>query len=368
MAVDYYEVLGVEKTASADEIKKAFRRKARELHPDVNSADDAEERFKELNTAYDTLSDPQRRAHYDRFGETNGNGGFGGGYSYTDVGDIFGGMGGMADIFSAFFGGAAGRQGTVSREGRDMNVGVSITLEEAATGVEKEIVYDRLAPCEECEGTGSADKAASVSCPDCRGTGRVVTAQRTIFGNMQTQSPCPRCHATGQIIENACPECEGQGRVPDRERVTVHIPKGIRHGQILKVTGHGEAGMHNARSGDLLAHVQIEPNDDFVREGDALHTRIDLPMVQAALGTDIEIDGILGPVTVHIPAGSQHGERVRVKHEGMPQFGSETRGDLYVHLDLKVPTKLSKRQRELLEELAADLGESVSARRGWFGR
>lgn len=368
MAVDYYEILGVEKSATQEEIKKAFRRKARELHPDVNGADDAEERFKELNTAYDTLSDPQRRDHYDRFGTSNGNGGFGGGYTYADMGDIFGGMGGMGDIFSAFFGGAAGRRSAASREGRDMNVAFSITLEEAATGVEKEIVYDRLAPCDECEGSGSADGSTSVTCPDCSGTGRVMSVQRTMFGNMQTQAPCPRCQATGHVIENPCTECDGQGRVPDREHVTIQVPKGVRDSQILKVTGYGEAGMHNAPAGDLLAHVHIEPHDDFVREGDTLHTSVEVPMVQAALGAELEIEGILGDITVSVPAGSQHGDKIRVKHEGMPKFGSDDRGDLYVHVGVSVPKKLSKHQRELLEQLAEDMGTSVSARRGWFNR
>lgn len=372
MAQDYYATLGVEKNATADEIKKAFRRKARELHPDVNDATDAEERFKELNEAYDVLSDTNKKAQYDQFGSVGNGGGYpgggAGGYQYVDFSDIFGGMGGMGDVFSSFFGGSAGRRSTVRREGRDMNVMINVTIQEVATGVEREIVYDRLAPCDVCGGSGAAEGGESVTCPDCHGTGHVTTVQRTFLGAMQTQSMCPNCQGTGHVIDKPCEECEGQGRVPDREHVTVKVPKGIRNGQQLRVAGFGEAGMHGAASGDLLVTVQVEEDDTFAREGDTLHTRIEVPMVQAALGAELEIPGILGPVTVKIPEGCQDGQKIRVRDEGLPRLNSDARGDLIVHVDVIVPKNLTKRQRELLTELANEMGNPVSSHKGWFRR
>lgn len=372
MSKDYYALIGVERTASADDIKKAFRRKARELHPDVNDAPDAEERFKELNEAYDVLSDPAKRSQYDRFGSvgnTNGYPGAGaGGYQYVDLEDLFGGMGGMGDIFSSFFSGGQGRRSTARREGRDMNVALTVTLEEVATGVDKEIAYDRLAPCDECGGSGAAEGGTETTCPDCGGTGHVTTVQRTFLGQMQTQSPCPTCQATGKIIDKPCAECEGQGRVPDRERVTVPIPAGIREGQRLRVAGMGEAGMHGAAAGDLYVTVRVSQHERFMRDGDDLHMPLKVPMVQAALGARTVIEGILGEVEVQIPEGTQPGDRVKVRAEGLPRFGSDARGDLFVHVDVTVPKNLSKRQREILEEYANESGDEFSEHKGVFAR
>ena len=270
MANDLYEVLGVDKTASDDEIKKAFRKKARQLHPDVNKDPDAEDRFKELNEAYDVLSDPNKRAQYDRFGTIPGASG-GGGSQYVDLEDLFGGgFGGMGDLFSSFFGGG-GARANVRKEGRDMGVGLRITLEEAASGVKKEIVYDRLAPCPDCEGSGLSEGGSEVTCPDCNGQGRVVTVQHTFLGDMQSASTCPRCSGSGKIIENPCPECEGQGRVPDRQRISVDIPVGIRDGQQLRLSGYGEAGIRGAEAGDLIVTCRIEEHEFFERQGDDLH-------------------------------------------------------------------------------------------------
>lgn len=367
MAEDLYAILGVEKNATDDEIKKAFRRKARELHPDVNKAPDAEDRFKELNEAYDVLSDSQKRAQYDRFGTipgAAGAGGYGGGYA--DMSDIFGGMGGMGDIFSAFFGGGMGGAGrTVRKEGRDMGVGLRITLEEAATGVKKEIVYDRLAPCGECHGSGMAEGGKEVTCNTCHGSGRVVTVQRTFLGDMQSASTCPNCGGTGHTIENPCPECEGQGRVPDRQRVTVDVPAGIRDGQQLRVSGYGEAGMNGARPGDLLITVRVQEHEYFLRDGDDLHAAASISMVQATLGADIELTGILEDeiITVTIPDGCQNEQVIRVKGAGMPKRKSDARGDMLVHISVTIPKKVTKKQRKLLEELATEFGEEFNAPR-----
>lgn len=369
MAKDLYEILGVSKDASESEIKKAFRRRARELHPDVNKAADAEDQFKELNEAYDVLSDPNKRAQYDRFGTIPGaaGGGYGGGSGYVDFDDLFGGgFGGMGDIFSSFFGGQGGQGGRPARkEGRDMGVGLRITLEEVARGVEKEIVYDRLAPCPDCKGTGLGENGKVVTCPECGGKGRVVSVQRTFLGDMQTATTCKKCNGTGSSIENPCPECEGQGRVPDRQRVTVKVPAGIRDGQQLRVGGFGEAGIQGAQAGDLIVTCRVQPHEFFERDGDDLHGRANISFIQAILGAEIEIDGIMPDekVQVRIPAGCQNEQVVRVKGFGMPRLKSDIRGSMYVHVNVVIPEKITKRQRELLEKLADEMGEEVAAPR-----
>lgn len=369
MAKDLYEILGVSKDASDSEIKKAFRRRARELHPDVNKAADAEDQFKELNEAYDVLSDPNKRAQYDRFGTIPGaaGGGYGGGSGYVDFDDLFGGgFGGMGDIFSSFFGGQGGQGGRPARkEGRDMGVGLRITLEEVARGVEKEIVYDRLAPCPDCKGTGLGENGKVVTCPECGGKGRVVSVQRTFLGDMQTATTCKKCNGTGSSIENPCPECEGQGRVPDRQRVTVKVPAGIRDGQQLRVGGFGEAGIQGAQAGDLIVTCRVQPHEFFERDGDDLHGRANISFIQAILGAEIEIDGIMldEKVQVRIPAGCQNEQVVRVKGFGMPRLKSDIRGSMYVHVNVVIPEKITKKQRELLEKLADEMGEEVAAPR-----
>lgn len=369
MAKDLYEILGVSKDASESEIKKAFRRRARELHPDVNKAADAEDQFKELNEAYDVLSDPNKRAQYDRSGTIPGaaGGGYGGGSGYVDFDDLFGGgFGGMGDIFSSFFGGQGGQGGRPARkEGRDMGVGLRITLEEVARGVEKEIVYDRLAPCPDCKGTGLGENGKVVTCPECGGKGRVVSVQRTFLGDMQTATTCKKCNGTGSSIENPCPECEGQGRVPDRQRVTVKVPAGIRDGQQLRVGGFGEAGIQGAQAGDLIVTCRVQPHEFFERDGDDLHGRANISFIQAILGAEIEIDGIMPDekVQVRIPAGCQNEQVVRVKGFGMPRLKSNIRGSMYVHVNVVIPEKITKKQRELLEKLADEMGEEVAAPR-----
>ena len=369
MAKDLYEILRVSKDASDSEIKKAFRRRARELHPDVNKAADAEDQFKELNEAYDVLSDPNKRAQYDRFGTIPGaaGGGYGGGSGYVDFDDLFGGgFGGMGDIFSSFFGGQGGQGGRPARkEGRDMGVGLRITLEEVARGVEKEIVYDRLAPCPDCKGTGLGENGKVVTCPECGGKGRVVSVQRTFLGDMQTATTCKKCNGTGSSIENPCPECEGQGRVPDRQRVTVKVPAGIRDGQQLRVGGFGEAGIQGAQAGDLIVTCRVQPHEFFERDGDDLHGRANVSFIQAILGAEIEIDGIMPDekVQVRIPAGCQNEQVVRVKGFGMPRLKSDIRGSMYVHVNVVIPEKITKKQRELLEKLADEMGEEVAAPR-----
>ena len=274
-----------------------------------------------------------------------------GGYQYVDFDDLFGGGFGMGDLFSSFFGGAAGGRANVRKEGRDMGVGLRLTLEEVAAGAKKEIVYDRLAPCEACGGSGMGEGGHEIDCPECEGRGRVVTVQRTFLGDMQTASTCRNCGGTGKVIENPCEECEGQGRIPDRQHVTVEVPAGIREGQQLRVSGFGEAGMHGAKAGDLIVTCRHRSRTQFFeREGDNLHARANVSFIQATLGAEIEIDGIFEDekVQVRIPEGCQNEQIVRVKGMGMPRLNSDSRGDMYVHINVLIPKKVTKKQRELL--------------------
>ena len=369
MARDLYEVLGVDKNADEAKIKKAYRHKARELHPDVNKSPDAEEKFKELNEAYDVLSDPKKKAQYDRFGTIPGaasGAGPGGGAGYVDLEDLFGGgFGGMGDIFSTFFsgfgGGGAGVR-AVRKEGRDMGIGLRITLEEVATGCKKEIVYDRLAPCPDCNGKGYGEDGREVTCDVCKGSGRVVTVQHTFLGDMQTATTCSTCNGTGTKIEGQCNECGGQGRVPDRQRVSVDIPAGIRDGQQLRVGGYGEAGIQGAQAGDLIVTIRIQKHDYYIREGNDLHVSMSIPMVQAALGAELEIDGILEGevVPVKITEGTQSGDKIRARGYGLPKFNSSSRGDMIVHIEVEIPKKLKKKEREILQKLADEMGEETA--------
>jgi molecular chaperone DnaJ len=354
---DYYDVLGVDRRASDDEIKKAFRRKARETHPDVSDAPDAEERFKELNAAYDVLSDPSKRDQYDRFGTVGPSypGGTG-----ADFGDIFGGGSvDLGDLFSAFFGGVYGAGGGPTRmQGRDMSTHLTVTLEEVATGVDKDIVVDRLAPCEACDATGLGPNGSRIACPDCGGTGQRRTQRRTFLGVMESVQPCATCGQTGSTIDRPCEECEGSGRVPDRQHITVTVPAGIADGMQLRLRGLGEAGIRGAEAGDLIVTVRVAAHEYLHREGDDLHCRATVSITQAALGGDIGACGLLEKTTIHVAAGAQHGDTVRMKGQGLPRLRGSGRGDLYVHLAVEVPKKLSKRQKELLAELSAELGDA----------
>jgi molecular chaperone DnaJ len=355
---DYYVLLGVERTATEAEIKKAFRRKARECHPDVCDDHDAEERFKSVNEAYDVLSDPSKREMYDRYGSVDPRMGGGG----PDLGDIFGGGFGMDDLFSVFFGGMAGGASRRARtQGRDMAVQVAITLKEAAEGVTREIAINRLVPCDECSATGSSDGSSTRQCPDCGGAGQRRTQQRTFLGVMQTVAPCERCSATGQVIESPCPECAGQGRVPDRDHVDVEIPAGIDDGTQIRVRGIGEAGFRGADAGDLLVTVRVTPHEFLYREGSDLHAHMPLTVTEAALGAEVEVPGIDGDVTLTVPSGTQYGDQLRVRGAGMPRLRGSGRGDLIVHAVVEIPRKLNKEQREILGQLAGTFGEKAQS-------
>jgi len=366
---DYYEVLGVPREASADQIKKAFRSKAREYHPDTSEHTDAEERFKELNEAYEVLSDPEKRATFDQYGTADPRMGFPGG-----GGGVYDPFGGVGDLFSVFFDnmpGSAGGRVKTRTDGRDMRAQISITLQEAASGTTKEVRYGRLGGCETCAGTGAAPGGSLKTCPVCQGTGQVVSERRTFLGTFQSVQPCMNCETIGTIADPPCPTCAGQGRHETRETVTVEIPAGVLDGQQINVPGKGEAGLRGARTGDLGVSVRVQAHDFLHRDGDDLHAQATVPMWVATLGGEIEVPGLFGPVQAKVPAGVQNQETVVVRGDGMPrQRGGH--GDLVLHVNISVPRKLSKQQRVLLTDFAESMGQKKSQStlervRDWLG-
>lgn len=361
---DYYEVLGVERDASADAIKRAYRKKAVKLHPDHNKAADANEQFAELNEAYSVLSDEQKRAMYDRYGTVDG-----AGPGYVDFSDIFGGTT-VDDIFSSFFGGGVGggrRASTAQRRaGRDMAISLNITLEEAALGCTKTIAFDRLGPCDDCGGSGLGEGGKEKQCPRCHGTGYVTTVQSSIFGQMQSSSPCPDCHGEGMVIDAPCASCHGEGRVRVHEKLDVEIPAGVATGRQLRLSGYGEAGYRGASAGDLIVSIQVADDERFQRRGDDLLTEVRVSIAQAALGCTIEVEGIIPDESfeVEIPAGTQYGATVAVDGRGMPRLGGGgQRGRLICRVIVEVPTKLTGEQRAALEHFAELTGEQGGKRR-----
>ena len=359
---DYYEVLGVEKNASADEIKKAYRKKAIQYHPDRNPGDkEAEEKFKEAAEAYDVLSNPEKRARYDQFGHAGvsgaaGNGGpfggFGGGMSMDDIfsmfGDIFGGHGGFGG-FSGFGGGGGAQQRR--HRGSDLRVKVKLTLKEISTGVEKKFKLKKYVPCPHCHGSGAEGNGGVETCPTCKGTGSVIRNQQTILGTMQTRTTCPTCGGEGHIIKNKCKECGGEGIVYGEEIVTVKIPKGVAEGMQLSMSGKGNAGKHNGMPGDLLILVEEEPDKELIRDENDLIYNLLLSFPTAALGGTVEIPTIDGKVKVKIEPGTQPGKVLRLRNKGLPSVNGYGTGDLLVNVSIYVPETLGKDEKKALEEM-----------------
>lgn len=346
---DYYEVLEVSRNASAEEIKKAFRRLARQYHPDANqNIDNAEEKFKELGEAYEVLSDPEKRAQYDRFGHSafngqgyNGFSGFGG----------FGDFGGLGDIFEMFFGGSGrGRPGP--EKGADIRADLEITLKEAASGLEREIKVPRTEVCSTCGGSGAAAGTKPKTCQTCDGTGQVQYAQNTPFGRIVQSRTCDRCRGRGQVIEKPCPTCRGAGHVRKTRNVKVKVPPGVDDGTRLRRTGEGEAGVRGGPPGDLYVYIHVKPHRLFRREGDDIVCEIPVSFVQAALGDEINLPTLDGDATLKVPEGTQHGTVFRLKGKGIPHLQGHGVGDQLVRVKVITPTKLNDKQKELLREFS----------------
>ncbi|MCL2030813.1 MAG: molecular chaperone DnaJ [Oscillospiraceae bacterium] len=352
---DFYEVLGVSKTAGDDELKKAYRKIAKECHPDLNPNDPAaEKRFKQANEAYEVLSDPEKKARYDQYGHAGvdpaygaggpGAGGFG--FGDMDLGSIF-----ETFFGSAFGGGGGGRSG--ARKGDSLRATLVLSFEEAAFGTEKEIAVPRVEECEACSGSGATSSADIETCRECNGAGQVRTATRTVMGMFTSTGPCPACRGRGKTVKNPCAQCKGAGVQRRRAVIKVRVPAGIDDRQTIPLRGQGSAGAGGGPPGDVLVTVSVRPHPLFTREGTAVHMELPLTFTQAALGAEVEVPTLDGRVKYTVPEGTQPGTVFRVKGKGIQSLGSRSRGDQFVHIVVEVPRGLSKRQRELLLEFAA---------------
>lgn len=360
---DYYEALGVDRGASTEEIKKAYRKKARKLHPDVNQASDAEDQFKLLGEAYEVLADPQKRQNYDTTGDPNGRqAGFGG---------AGGGFGGFSDIFETFFGGG-GADGPASRtrRGQDSLVRVRIDLEDAVFGTTKEVEVETAVTCSECDGSCARPGTSPTTCPDCQGQGQIQRPMRSILGTVIQSQTCARCTGFGTIIEDPCLQCDGQGRVRERKKLKVKIPAGVDRGNRIHLTGEGEAGLGGGPSGDLFIEVDVRTHDVFTRRGNDLHATVTVPMTAAALGTAVNLETFDGEESLEVKPGTQSGEVLTLRGKGVSHLRGMGRGDLKVHLKVETPTKLSEKQEEMLRMLAEERGEkqgeSLTEHKGMF--
>ena len=370
---DYYEVLGVSKTASADEIKKAYRSLAKKYHPDMNPGDkEAEAKFKEANEAYDVLSDKDKRAKYDQFGHAAFDPSMGGGAGYGGFGGFSGGDFDFGDIFSSFFGGGGSSRSrrNMPIDGDDVATRITIDFEEAAFGCKKEVTFARVEACAECGGSGAEKGTKPETCSTCRGTGSVTVRQQTMLGYMQTQRPCQECRGTGKIIKNPCKNCNGKGFVKVNKKLEVSIPAGIDNMQRIVLRGQGSAGRNGGDNGDLIIEVRVKKHDIFTRDGNNLYCDVPITFTEAALGAEIGIP-ILGgkPERYEIPPETQSGTSFTLKGKGIPDINSKRRGDLIITVLVETPKNLNSEQKKLLRQFAESLGEKNSARKkGVFER
>ncbi|MDE6259541.1 MAG: molecular chaperone DnaJ [Oscillospiraceae bacterium] len=361
---DYYEVLGVGKTASDDELKKAYRKLAKQYHPDMNPGDkEAEAKFKEINEAYEVLSDKDKRAKYDQFGHAGvdpnfGAGGFGGYGDFGDLGDF-----GFGDILGDILGGFGGRSAQRSgpQRGESLRTSITISFEEAAFGCEKEITLNRMESCDNCHGTGCAPGTTAEVCPDCHGSGTVRVQQRMGGMAFTSSAPCTRCRGTGKIIHQPCKTCGGAGNVRKHRKLSVSIPQGINDKQAISLRGQGNAGTNNGPNGDLIVEVRVKPHPYFQREGTSVLYECPVSFYQAALGTELEIPTIDGKVKYTLPAGTQPGTTFRLRGKGIPELRGRGRGDQYVTVQVQVPTSLNSQQREALQAFAEAMGEAPAS-------
>ena len=370
---DYYEVLGVDKGASEDELKKAYRKLARKYHPDLNKDNpEAADKFKEVNEAYEVLSDKDKRAKYDQFGFAGvdpsygggaaGAGGFGG-FDMGDLGDLFG------SFFGGGFGGGRSQRRNAPQRGESIQQNLILSFEEAAFGCEKEISFNCIDTCDDCGGTGAAKGTTAETCPNCRGTGSVMQTQRTPLGVFQTQTTCPNCRGTGKIIKKPCAKCGGVGRLRKKRTFKVKVPAGIDEGQVLRERGMGSAGVNGGPAGDLLISISIRPHPIFTREGQDVYVDIPVSFVQAALGDTLQVPTIDGRVEYKMPEGTQTGTVFRMRGKGIQNLNGRGRGDQYVRVNVEVPKNLSDKQKKLLrefEETATD--ENQVKRKGFWDK
>ena len=367
MANDYYQTLGVAKNASADEIKKAYRKLARELHPDVNPDPAMQDKFKEVTTAYEVLSDPEKRQMFDMGGDPMGNGG--GGFGFGAEGFDFG------DVFNTFFGGG-GQRGPMPRirRGQDALIRIEIELAEAIHGVTREITIDTAIVCPLCTGKGTAKESEIVTCQVCKGRGETQTVTKSFLGQVMTSRKCNACSGFGTVIPHPCPECGSEGRVRTRETISFDIPAGVETGNRIQLNGRGEVGFGGGPAGDLYVEILEVPHPVFHRRGHNLHCSLAIPMTAAALGATVQLQTIDGPVDVVIEPGTQSGAVIKRKHEGVPHLRSNARGDLHIHVTVQTPTKLDKKQQELMAQLAKmrdeenPTGEVLQEQPGFFSR
>ena len=378
---DYYEVLGIGKNATDAEIKSAYRKLAKKYHPDLNPGNkEAEEKFKEVNEANDVLSDPQKRQRYDQFGfagvdpnyaaaNGGGAGGFGGGFGGVDLGDIFGDIfgGGFGGGFSGFGGGSSTRTANAPRKGHDIQASVILTFEEAAHGCSKKITINRQDTCPDCGGTGAAKGTSPETCPDCGGRGYVVTQQRTPFGVMQSQQPCSHCGGRGTIIRNPCKTCRGTGKTAARKSLEINIPAGIDDDQNIALRGQGDAGSNGGPAGDVIVHVTVKADPMFERDGYDVTIHVPITFSQAVLGDDVEVPTVDGRIVQHIPEGTQSGTKFRLRGQGIKSLNGRGRGDQYVIVDVEIPKKVTRAQREALKAFEDSMKEdNYEKRKGFF--
>ncbi len=348
---DYYEVLGISRDASPEEIKKAFRKLAFQYHPDRNKDAGASDKFKEINEAYEVLSDADKRSAYDRYGHDAPGGGqnpFGRGFEGFD-------MGGFGDIFEAFFGGSGNARRQTVRRGADLRYRVSLTFEEAALGVEKELEISRTEVCEVCHGTRAEPGSTPQRCPTCDGTGEVRRVQRSIFGQFINTAVCSQCQGEGTIVSDPCKNCKGSGYTKQKRKVSVRVPAGVDNDNVVRLSGEGHAGQRGGPAGNLLVEVVVARHQFYEREGDNVLYQLTVNVAQAALGTEVEVPTLHGPQKVKVPSGSQSGRVFRLKDKGIPHLRSYGKGDQLVVLRVETPEKLSREQKRLFEELAKSL-------------
>jgi len=356
VARDYYGLLGVSRGASDSEIKRAYRKLARELHPDINPDEQAQQLFKEISTAYEVLSDPEKRRIVDLGGDPLATAGSASGFS---------GFGGLGDVFEAFFGGGGGSRGPIGRvrAGSDSLLRMRLTLDDCASGITKQVTVDTAVLCDLCQGRGTHADSTPVTCDICGGRGEVQSVQRSLLGQVMTSRPCPTCVGVGEVIPDPCHRCGGDGRVRSRRDISVKIPAGVGDGMRVRLASQGEVGPGGGPAGDLYVEVHEQAHDVFVRDGDDLHCTISVPMADAALGTAVTVDAILdGATEIAVAAGTQPASVITLRGLGMPRLRSATRGDLHAHIEVTVPTKLDARARELLAEVKSHSTETAAVR------